>query len=104
VRYNREDSFEVWDTTEEKLLHCGIQWKKISFVVGYNGRKFVQLPETAPRISYNGGRPLLLYPTAEETNRKMLLCCIPQWQKIKYTVGATPVVRCCGKMRFLVSI
>ncbi len=25
-----EDSFVVWDTIEEKLFQCGIQWKKAS--------------------------------------------------------------------------
>jgi hypothetical protein len=41
--------FPLWDTTEEffsivgstekVFLHCGIQWKRFSSIVGYNGEK-----------------------------------------------------------------
>ncbi len=99
----------MWDTTEEKLLHYGIQWKKNSFVVGYNGRKFAQLPEIAPHISYNGGKPLLLYPTTVEnffhciphnrgkppplhpTRKKCCCICISQRQKTKFLNNYTKV-------------
>jgi hypothetical protein len=82
----------------EKLQHCGIQLKKNSCIIGFNGRKFVKCLETVPTreenlfrcisrwmetssvVSHNGRKPSLLNPT---TQGKMLLNSIPQRQKNK---------------------
>jgi hypothetical protein len=77
----------VWDTTEEKLLHCGIKQKK-SFLKHpeivlhfHNEGKPLPLCPTTEEISsivgYNRGKPPLLYTTMQE----MLLHCMPQRQK-----------------------
>jgi hypothetical protein len=39
VSHKRTELSVLWDTTEKILLQCGIQWKKNSSTVGYNGRK-----------------------------------------------------------------
>jgi RNAse (barnase) inhibitor barstar len=69
---------------EEKLLHCGIQWKKTTSIIPYYGRKtpalwdttkkFVSHPEIAVRCISQRKKLLPLYPPTKEN----LLCFIPQ--------------------------
>jgi hypothetical protein len=78
VEYNGEDSFVVWDSTEESscvVLYCTAEEKFLR--CGIQRKKFVKHPVTVPNISHIQGKPFPLYPITEEN----LLHGIPQWQK-----------------------
>jgi hypothetical protein len=78
VGYTAEDSFVLWDSTEEKLFCCGIQWKKTSALLDTTEENSSgNILKLFCCVSHTGGKPLLLYPTPE----KILFCCIPQRRK-----------------------
>jgi hypothetical protein len=67
----------LYPATEEKLMRCGIQWKKICEPSCGCCLLYPTTEKTCSVVSYNRGKPSPLYPTMQE----MLLHCIPQWQK-----------------------
>jgi hypothetical protein len=87
VGYTAEDSVALWDTMEEKLFCCGIQWKKNFCFVVYNRRKLVRKhPEIVLwcTVSHNGKKYLPLYPKTEEN----LFRCIQHQKKFKTLITA----------------
>jgi hypothetical protein len=74
--YTVEDSFVAWDTTEEKLFQCGIQWEKtfalwdVLWCIPHRGKNLFHCIR-------NGKKPLLLVPKTEEN----LFRCIPHQKK-----------------------
>ncbi len=82
-----------WDTVHYIRFCCGVGYngRKISCVVGYNRKKFVchseivlhcipQWKKSSSVVSHNGGKPSLLYTTAE----KKLFRCIIQRKKTSF--------------------
>jgi hypothetical protein len=45
----------LWDTTEKVFFSCGIQRKKLSTIVGYNGRGFFPFWDTTEEVFFRCG-------------------------------------------------
>jgi hypothetical protein len=62
VSLNVTSFFPLWDTTEDVLSRCGIQQKRFSSIVGYNGRGFFFF------VGYNGRGFFPLWDTMEKND------------------------------------
>ncbi len=95
VRYTREGSIAMWDTTEEKLFQCGIQEKKHSVFCGIQQKKSLSTPWNCS----------VVYPTPEEN----LFHVIPCRKKISSIISMTEenlfhVIPCRKKISSIISM
>jgi hypothetical protein len=100
VYHNGTEPSSLWDTTEQILFRCVIQWKKISCFLGYKGRKVVKHSETVSVVVHKGGRPLPIPQQKKVSvvgyNGGNLLCCKIQQRKTYTAVShnARMLLRC----------
>ncbi len=97
VSHNGKKHLLLYPTTEENLLHCGIQLKKTCGIVGYNVKDYSALHPTILLccIYYNEKvilrRGILCRKSFCEvgyrTPHKLLLWCRIQWKKNSCIVG-----------------